>query len=204
VGLKGIAVQKEWLERLKYMIATMAFQFSEKPIFKLVHGGMSSFYFNCKKVTLHPEGQFLIGNLIYHQIADLNVDGIGGLTLGADPIALAVSYTSWLKGASIYPFIVRKEPKDHGAMSQIEGNLKPGQRVVVVDDVVTTGESTIKAIKACLNAGLEVCKVIVLVDREEMNGMENIKKFVSSVEAICTRSEITELYHRGCNSYPKT
>lgn len=182
------------LDRLRTLILERSFQYSETPIFKLVHGGMSNFYFNCKKVTLDPEGQFLIGNLVFERIRHLKVKAIGGLTLGADPIAMAVSYTSWLKGDPIGAFIVRKEPKGHGAMTQIEGNLNPGDRVVVVDDVITTGGSTIKAIEVCRSAGIEVCKVVVLVDREEMNGRENIERLVPDVEALVTRSEIMELY----------
>ncbi len=82
-------------------------------------------------------------------------------------------------------------------MTQIEGNLSPGDRVVVVDDVITTGGSTIKAIEVCRAAGLEVCKVVVLVDREEMNGREAIERYVPDVEALFTRSEIMEHYRRA-------
>ncbi|MEJ5299786.1 MAG: orotate phosphoribosyltransferase [Thermodesulforhabdaceae bacterium] len=187
-------MDKTMLDRLKKMILERSFQYSETPIFKLVHGGMSNFYFNCKKVTLDPEGQFLIGQLIFELIKHLKPKAIGGLTLGADPIAMAVSYTSWLKGMPISAFVVRKEPKGHGAMTQIEGNLSPGDRVVVVDDVITTGGSTIKAIEVCRAAGMEVCKVVVLVDREEMSGRANIERLVPDVEALVTRSEIMELY----------
>lgn len=185
---------QEMLNRLRLLILERSFQYSETPIFKLVHGGMSNFYFNCKKVTLTPEGQYLIGNLIFDRIKDLQVKAIGGLTLGADPIAMAVCYTSWLRQMPVSAFVVRKEPKGHGAMTQIEGDLRPGDRVVVVDDVITTGGSTIKAIEVCRSAGLEVCKVIVLVDREEMDGRANIERLVPDVEALITRTEIMRLY----------
>ncbi len=181
-------------DRLKHLITTQAFRFSETPVFKLVHGGMSCFYFNCKRVTLDPEGQYLIGNIIYDRIKELGVNGIGGLTLGADPIAMSVAYTSWVDGNPIKAFVVRKERKGHGAMSQLEGNISEGDRVVVVEDVITTGGSTIKAITVCKDAGLDVVKVIALVDREEMNGRENIKQHVPDVEALFTRSEIMEYY----------
>lgn len=186
--------QQDMLDRLRLLILERSFQYSETPSFKLVHGGMSNFYFNCKKVTLDPEGQYLIGNLIFERIKDLQVKAIGGLTLGADPIAMAVCYTSWLRQAPVSAFVVRKEPKGHGAMTQIEGNLSPGDRVIVVDDVITTGSSTIKAIEVCRSAGLEVCKVIVLVDREEMDGRANIERLVPNVEALITRTEIMRLY----------
>ncbi|SFM45101.1 orotate phosphoribosyltransferase [Thermodesulforhabdus norvegica] len=181
-------------KRLKHLITVKAFQFSEEPVFRLVHGGLSCFYFNCKKVTLDPEGQYLIGHIIYEMIQATEARAIGGLTLGADPIALSVSYTSWLRGRPIRAFVVRKEPKEHGTMSQIEGNLQPGDKVVVVDDVITTGGSTIKAIKACRTAGLEVIKVVALVDREEMNGRGNIMELVADVEPIFTRTEIMDYY----------
>ena len=101
-------------ERLKQLVLEYAFQFSEVPAFKLVHGGLSSFYFNCKRVTLDPEGQYLIGNLVFAAIREMNVKAIGGLTLGADPIANAVAYTSWLQGKPVQAFVVRKKQKDHG------------------------------------------------------------------------------------------
>lgn len=111
-------------DRLIELIIKKAFKYSEEPVFKLVSGKMSNYYFNCKAVTLHPEGMYLIGNLIFDLIKDLNVEGIGGLTLGADPIAYAVAYTSYLKVKPIEAFVVRKTAKPHGTMQWIEGNIK--------------------------------------------------------------------------------
>jgi orotate phosphoribosyltransferase len=180
--------------RLHELILDHAFQYSDIPTFKLASGGMSQFYFNCKKVTLDPEGQYLIGNLVFQAVRELKVQAIGGLTLGADPIAHAVAYTSWVERQPIQAFVVRKQPKDHGIVAPIEGKVSPGDRVVVVDDVVTTGGSTLKAIHACRQAGLEVVKVVVLVDRQEMNGRENILAEVPGLEALATRDELTELF----------
>jgi orotate phosphoribosyltransferase len=182
------------IKRLMELILDFAFQYSETPKFKLVSGGVSRFYFNCKKVTLDPEGQYLIGNLIFNAVKDLNIQAIGGLTLGADPVAHAVAYTSWLERRPIQAFVVRKQAKDHGIVTPIEGKVQPGDRVVVVDDVVTTGGSTLKAIDACRRFGLEVVKVVVLVDRQEMNGRENIIREVPAYEALVTRDEIMALY----------
>jgi orotate phosphoribosyltransferase len=182
--------------RLKELLLDYAFQYSEEPIFKLVHGGVSQFYFNCKRVTLDPEGQYLIGNLVFHAVRDLNVKGVGGLTLGADPMATAAAYTSWLERQPLEAFVVRKEPKDHGIIRPIEGKVQPGDRVVVLDDVITTGGSTLKAIEACRQAGLEVVKAVVLVDRQEMNGRENILQEVPVLEALATRDELLELYRK--------
>jgi len=183
--------------RLIELILDYAFQYSEKPVFRLVHGGMSRFYFNCKQVTLDPEGQYLIGHLVLEKIRDLQVRAIGGLTLGADPIANAVSYTSWLRKDPIQAFVVRKKTKDHGTGSLIEGKVRPGDRVVVVDDVITTGGSTIQAVEACRSYGLEVVKVVVLVDRQEMGGRESILQTVPALDALVTREEIMQVYGEG-------
>ncbi len=181
-------------ERLKKLIIDHAFQFSEVPVFRLAHGGLSRFYFNCKRVTLDPEGQYLIGNLVFAAIRNMNVKAIGGLTLGADPIANAVAYTSWLEGNPVQAFVVRKKEKEHGIVSRVEGRVQAGDRVVVVDDVVTTGGSTLQAIAACRQAGLEVVKAVVLVDRQEMNGMECISREVPDLEAVVTADEVMDLY----------
>ncbi|MGV8074098.1 MAG: orotate phosphoribosyltransferase [Syntrophobacteraceae bacterium] len=183
-------------ERLKDLMLKYAFQYSETSDFKLAHGGTSQFYFNCKRVTLDPEGQYLIGHLAFEAIRDHDVQAIGGLTLGADPIASSVAYTSWMEKKPVQAFIVRKKQKDHGVVSLIEGKVKPGDRVVVIDDVVTTGASTLQAISACRQAGLEIVKVVVLVDRQELNGRENILREVPDVEALLTRDEVMDLYRR--------
>ena len=186
-------------ERLKELILEYAFQYSETPTFKLAHGGTSQFYFNCKRITLDPEGQYLIGNLAFEAIKELDMQAIGGLTLGADPISGAVAYTSWLKGKPVQAFVVRKKQKDHGIVSLIEGKVKAGDRVVVVDDVITTGGSTLQAIAACRQAGLDVVKVVVLIDRQEMNGKENILKEVPQLEALVTKDEIMEHYRKNAH-----
>jgi orotate phosphoribosyltransferase len=183
-------------KRLHELILDFAFQYSDAPRFKLVSGGLSQFYFNCKKVTLDPEGQYLIGNLVFQAVRSLNPQAIGGLTLGADPIAHAVAYTSWLEHQPIQAFVVRKQPKDHGIVAPIEGKVTAGDRVVVVDDVVTTGGSTLKAIHACRQAGLEVVKAVVLVDRQELNGRENILAEVPELEALATRNELMERFRQ--------
>ena len=180
-------------ERLIKLLIDKAFKYSEEPVFKLVSGRMSNYYFNCKAVTLHPEGMHLIGNLIYDMIRDSGARGIGGLTLGADPIADAVAYTSYLKGNPVEAFVVRKSAKSHGTMQWIEGNVQKGDRVVIVDDVITTGKSTIEAINRAKEAGLDVVKVIALVDRQE-GGRENIETLGFNVEPVVTREEVMKVY----------
>jgi orotate phosphoribosyltransferase len=184
------------LDRFKELVLEYTFQYSETPVFRLAHGGTSQFYFNCKRLTLDPEGQYLIGNLVFDATLSVEASAIGGLTLGADPIANAVAYTSWLKNRPLQSFVVRKKEKDHGIVNKIEGKVKPGDRVIVVDDVITTGGSTLQAIAACRDSGLEVVKVVALVDRQEMNGRDNILKEVPRLESLTTRDEIFELYRK--------
>jgi len=186
--------------RLLELVLEYAFQFSETPAFKLAHGGTSRFYFNCKRITLDPEGQYLVGNLVFEAVKDFGISAIGGLTLGADPIANATAYSSWLRGRPIQSFIVRKTSKDHGIIAAIEGKVTAGDRVVVVDDVVTTGGSTLQAISACRQAGLDIVGVLTLIDRQEMNGRENIEKQIPNFKALFTRDEVTRMY-RGLNPH---
>ena len=115
-----------------------SFQRSDTPIYKLSSGNMSNFYFNLKKTTYSPIGQYLIGNLVFDKVRELGLKprAIGGLTMGADPIATATAYTSHVKNQPIEAMVIRKEPKGHGTMSQIEGNVKSGDDVIIIDDVV--------------------------------------------------------------------
>jgi orotate phosphoribosyltransferase len=180
-------------ERLKDLVIEKAFRYSETPSFKLVSGKMSNYYFNCKAVTLHPEGTYLTGNILFDFIKDSDINGIGGLTLGADPIACAVAYTSYAKGAPVEAFVVRKTPKSHGTMQWIEGNIVQGDRVAIVDDVITTGKSTIEAVVRAQEAGLKIVKVISLIDRQE-GGREAIEALGFPFAAIVTREEVMERY----------
>ena len=183
-------------KRLVEIILEKSFQYAEEPIFKLVSGGVSNFYFNCKPTMLDPEGKELIGRLIFARIRDLDISGIGGLELGSVPISSAVSLISQLEGKPLKEFIVRKEIKEHGIPAKMEGEFAPGEKVVVVDDVITTGGSTVKAIEAVEKLGLIVIKVVVLVDREEMNGRQNIQKLCPKVEALVMRSEVMDLFKK--------
>lgn len=182
--------------RLIELIIKKAFIYSKEPIFKLVSGKMSNYYFNCKAVTLDPEGMYLIGNIVFDLIKDLDIKGIGGLTLGADPISIAVAYTSFLKNKPISAFVVRKSPKEHGTMQWIEGNINSGDNIVVVDDVVTTGKSTIQAIERARESGLNVKKVVVLIDRQE-GGREAIESIGYELTSVFTRDEIMSLYEKS-------
>jgi orotate phosphoribosyltransferase len=165
--------------------------------FTLSSGAKSSFYVDCKLTTYHPKGAWLAGQVMHRiirrQEATLGVklDGIGGLTMGSDPIALAVGMVShWLKETPLLlPFSVRKTPKAYGQTKLIEGNFRKGDSVVVIDDVVTRGESTLKAIDAVLQEGGKIAFVAVLVDRQE-GGREKIEARGFQVIAAFNRQEV--------------
>ena len=186
----------EMRARLARMIVERTFRYSDDPPFTLASGKQSNFYFNCKPTTLDPEGMNLIGNIIFDMLEDSGISAVGGLTLGADPMANAVSVISYQRNRPIKAFIVRRDAKEHGTKSAIEGNIKEGERVAVLDDVITTGKSTIIAIEKAQEAGLIVDRVITLIDREEEDGRENIGKHVKRVESVFTRTDIMGLYEQ--------
>ena len=162
-------------EKLAKMIKEKALKVADEPIFKLSSGKMSRYYIDLKQVTFDPEGAYLVGKVMYGLVREFNPDACGGLTLGADPIAYAITFVSLMDGNPIKPFVVRKEPKSHGMGRQIEGLLEGKERVAILEDVVTTGGSALKAVKACRNYGLEILGVFAVVDREE-GGKENLEK----------------------------
>ena len=139
--------------------------------FTLASGKKSSFYVDLKATTLHPEGAFLIGELAFQVIQEsgLPIEAVGGLTLGADPLATAISLAARSRGVVWPAFIVRKESKDHGTGRYIEGieNLRPGAQVLVLEDVVTTGGSSQKAIDRLTEAGFKPLATLTVVDRQQ-------------------------------------
>jgi orotate phosphoribosyltransferase len=145
----------------------------------LASGRKSNFYFNLKPTMLDPEGATLLAELTYEALKDERLDYVGGLEMGAVPLAGAVAQLSWIKGHPIAAFFVRKKPKEHGARLAVEGLAKgeslQGKRVVIIEDVTTTGESALKAIEAARDAGAEVGLVLTMVDREE-GAAETFKK----------------------------
>lgn len=167
--------------------------------FTLASGKQSDLYIDCRVTALDPFGALLIGNLGWHAVRSkihsehLKIDAIGGMTLGADPISLAVGMASAGKNPSeaLQVFTVRKEPKGHGAGKQIEGNFKSGDAVIVVDDVITTGGSTLKAIDAIERDGGKVAFALVLVDREE-GGRQAIEARGIHVISLFTRTTLLE------------
>jgi len=176
-------------EKLKEIILRLSY---EKRLVTLASGRQSDFYFDGKQTTLHAEGGFLVGKLFYEAIKDLpGVQAVGGITLGADPIATATSIAACLDGKPLHAFIIRKEPKGHGTGQWLEGrkNLPAGTRVVIVEDVVTTGGSSLKAVNRAREEGLDVLGIVSLVDREE-GGREQIEAEGYWLKAIFTKASL--------------
>src|ERR1700726_5081466 len=136
----------------------------------LASGRKSDFYFNLKPTMLDPEGATLLAELTYETLKDDQLDFVGGLEMGAVPLAGAIAQISWIKGHPIAAFFVRKKPKEHGARLALEGlaagESLEGKRVVIVEDVTTTGGSGMKAVEAVREAGGEGALVLTMVDRE--------------------------------------
>ena len=180
-----IAVRAQLLKQLRN-----SFIYSDEPTFTLSSGRKSRFYIDCKKVTLDAEGAVLVGRLVLDAIEDAAVDAIGGMTLGADPIAVATSVISSFEGDRPIPaFIIRKEPRSHGPSPLIEGTLNKGARVVIVDDVLTSGRATGRTIAIVKEAGCEVVRVIALVDRKE-GGREHLQSLGHDVQSLFTVEDL--------------
>jgi orotate phosphoribosyltransferase len=177
--------------RLLELLRTLSFE-RRKVI--LASGRESDFYVDCKRTTLTAEGHVLVGRLLFDRVRRIRplARGVGGLTLGADPIASAVALTSFLQGEPVDSFIVRKEPKGHGTGQWIEGRktIPDGSRVVVIEDVVTTGGSALKAIERCRAENLEPVACLALVDRLE-GGREAIEAQRVPLDALFTRKDFT-------------
>jgi orotate phosphoribosyltransferase len=166
---------EDWLARDRArLLELLRSQSYERRKVTLSSGRESDFYIDCRRTSLTAEGHFLIGRLLFAQLLEKSprARAIGGPTLGADPLVSAVSLTSYLAGHPMPGFIVRKEPKGHGTGQWIENraSLQPGWEVAILEDVVTTGTSTLKAIERTETEGLKVIHAFALVDRLEGGG----------------------------------
>jgi orotate phosphoribosyltransferase len=148
--------------RLLELLRRDAFQTGE---FTLASGVKSDYYIDGRLLTLSSDGARVLGELILDMIGGEEVDAVGGMTMGADPIVGAVLALADLRGRRLHGFLCRKQPKDHGTGQQIEGNLAAGHKVLMVEDVITTGGSTLRAIEAVEKVGGGVVRVISIVDR---------------------------------------
>src|SRR5438046_4844246 len=174
------------------LVLLLAARSARRGNFTLASGRQSSLYIDARLTTMTPEGQRLIGRLGLAAIRDAGwrVDAVGGLTLGADPIAYAICHSSADTASPLRAFTVRKEPKGHGTGKQIEGPLTGGDRAVIVEDVITTGGSAARAVEAVKRAGAIPVAVLALVDREE-GGPEQLESLGLPIQA---RTHATELH----------
>ncbi|MBI1819874.1 MAG: orotate phosphoribosyltransferase [Nitrospirae bacterium] len=166
-----------------------SFVYNEQAVFTLSSGRKSRFYIDSKKVTLDPGGGFLVGQLILDAIHDISIDAIGGMTLGADPMAISASVLSYGEGTPLPAFIVRKDPKGYGDAPFVEGNLEKGSRVAIVDDVLTGGNSVERTINILKELDCQVSRIIALVDRKE-GGKEKLEKLGYEVVALFTVEDL--------------
>jgi len=177
-------------QELLELLAQKSFRLGE---FQLSSGGTSDYYIDCRTTTLDARGAQLVGQVFLDEIREQGCEpsALGGLTMGADPIVVAVAVTS----GTLNGFLVRKAEKQHGTGQRIEGFREKGARVVIVDDVCTTGSSTIQAIETARNYGFEVIGAMCLVERQDAHGRPNVEKaaapanFISIFTATDVRKE---------------
>jgi orotate phosphoribosyltransferase len=164
----------------------------------LTSGRKSDYYFDCKQTALHPEGGYLIGELFLEMLRGSDVSGVGGMTLGADPLVSAVSIVSFLKDCPLPAFIIRKKSKGHGTDQYLEGmkNFTPGARVALLEDVVTTGGTLVTAAQRVRDAGFAIAAVLAVLDREE-GGKERLAEAGLPLRSIFTRSSLLEAAGRA-------
>ncbi len=179
---------------MQMLVETRSFIFSPTPSIPLASGKMSRYYVDCKVGLSYPEMRRIVGDLIFERIERESIHAVGGLVIGAYPIAIAVSDAAYRStGRILRAFVVRKEPKPHGMRKLVEGAVTEGDRVVIVDDVITSGQSTIDAIKRSRQEGLEVVRAVAIIDREEQDGRNRIEAEGVPFESLCTLRELQSL-----------
>jgi orotate phosphoribosyltransferase len=170
--------------------------------FTLSSGAKSNFYIDLKPTILHPEGAYAFGEcaLDWMQKNRLSFEGVGGLTLGADPLVMAISLAARSRGITLPASMIRKEPKKHGTSRFIEGveNFKPGARFLVVEDVVTTGASALKAVEILKDAGFQPTKILSIVDRDA-GGSAAFKKIGLDLHSLFSIAELSSHYRNHSN-----
>ncbi len=181
-------------ERLLRILFEGSFRYEQEPVFTLSAGVSSRYYIDCKIALSNPEARKLIGGLIYDRVRGSVIDAVGGMELGAYPVAVAVSDAMYRTSQQIArAFVVRKHPKKHGMKRYIEGDVHKGDKALIVEDVVTSGKSTVEAIAKARTAGLEIVRVAAIIDRQECDGRNNIESQGVSFEALFTLEELKGL-----------
>lgn len=190
--------------RLRELVREQSLQFGS---FTLASGGQSHYYLDLRKTVTHPEGAYLVNTLLLDRLQADRPDSAGGPTLGADPIAGALAALSHLHGTPLRTFIVRAAPKGHGTGRNVEGNLQSGDRVVLIDDVITRGRSLIRAAKIVADHGARVIKVLTVLDRQN-GGAEALAREGLELESllllpdILTREELAGPPETGADGDP--
>ena len=185
--------KKEWTKQARRdlldLLKSLAYR---RGVFKLASGVESDFFIDCKQAVLTAQGHHLVGQLMLDGLRHLpKCDAVAGVALGGCPLASAVSLMSQIRARPVPALYVRKAAKDHGTAQLIEGPLTPGMRVVMVEDVVTTGGSTLQAVDTLKGAGVQVVGAVVLVDRLE-GGIEHLRRAGLEVVALYTRRDFVD------------
>ena len=157
---------------------TQSFKWDRDKGFTLASGEVSPFYVDCRALMAYPEARRLVAQLAYEALTDIDFDCLGGLELGAIPIAVTISdFACAASRRRLWrTFVVRKQPKDHGLGKLIEGSIRPGDRALIVDDVLTSGGSLLKAMGVAREAGIRVDHALVIVDRQEQDGRARVER----------------------------
>jgi orotate phosphoribosyltransferase len=182
---------------------THSFKWDPTIGFRLASGQVSPFYIDCRTLMAEPRARHEVAGLAWRHIHQLDIDCIGGLEIGAIAIATSISDYAYLAAPKRewHTFIVRKQPKDHGLGKLIEGVVKPGDRALIVDDVLTSGGSVLKAIAAAREAQLDVRSVLVIVDRMEQGGRARVEEQQVQVVSLLTIDDLAPA--RPAGSVPK-
>ena len=176
------------------LLETGSFHWKTTPQFTLASGRASEYYVNCKQLLAHPQYRRILAELIAQHLKGWDVQAVGGMEIGAIPISTAVSdYVYDRTGRELRTFVVRKKAKDHGMKHAVEGAFQAGDRVLVVDDVLTTGQATIDAITQARAAGLDVTQALVIVDRQEDNGRQRVEALGVTLTSLLTLQDLKDL-----------
>ena len=188
------ACQEQMMELKRRLARLLVEKSYREGDFVLASGRRSDYYFDCRVTALHAEGSWLIGTLFNHMLRDMDIRGVGGMTMGADPLVAATTVISHEQGRPLHGLLVRKEAKGHGTGQFVEGlgNFAAGDRVAMLEDVVTTGGSLLKACHRISEAELNIVAVCAILDREE-GGREKLREAGHELLALFTRAELVAL-----------
>ncbi|HAP38318.1 MAG TPA: orotate phosphoribosyltransferase [Nitrospira sp.] len=189
-GVRGLMTVRDQL--IAAFHATQSFRWDPDKGFKLASGLMSPFYVDCRTLMAFPHARHVVAQRAWEVIKDREIDCLGGLEIGAISIATSISDFAYLASPrrEWRTFFVRKQPKDHGLGRLVEGVVRAGDRALVVDDVLTSGGSVVKAIVAAREAGLEVKEALIIVDRKEQDGRARVEQLGVRVVSLLTVDEL--------------